>query len=282
MTAEATGSTNTRATHRPGLTGVLRSSLRLFRCALVLGALWVEFRGTRDHTPAANARRMQRTSRRLLRIANIPVTVDGEMPEHGLIVSNHLSYLDVLVLGSQVPSIFVSKEEVRGWPFVGGLIAGIGTIFLKRESIRAAAEVNRTIAQTLKVGLPVVFFPEGTTNDEPELLPFQPALFDSSVKSRQPIRPVALRYTINGGDAGVHEDVCYLGDTVFGPHLVKLLRLNSVAAHLVIAKATIAAENRGEAAEQSREVVTALLNRMHGRTAPMSDRAASMEEAALS
>ncbi len=248
---------------RSGPLGVMRGAWRLLRIAAVLGRAWIHFRSTRERSLFANAEQMRFSSERMLRVAKIPVTVQGPIPAEGLIVSNHLGYLDVMVLGSLVRSAFVSKEEVRSWPFVGGLVAAIGTIFLKRESIRAAAEVNRVVAKTMRDGLPVVFFPEGTTTGGNELLPFQPALFDGAVKAHQPIHPVAIRYTLNGSDQGVRDNVCYWGDRVFGPHLLRLMLLNGIAAQVIFAEAPVEAASRGEAAERSHQVVGKLLERLH-------------------
>ena len=263
-----------------GLPGLLRGAWRALYAGAVLCRTWLEFRFARDRSPRANALRMQQTSRRLLRVGRIPVTVQGTLPTGGLIVSNHLGYLDILVIGSLVPAVFVSKEEVRGWPMIGTLTASAGTIYLKRESIRAAAEVNRAVAQTFKDGLPVVFFPEGTTTGGTELLPFQPALFDSAVKSHQRIQPVALRYTLNGGDEGVRNHVCYWGDIVFGKHLLRLLRLKGIAAHVRVADAPVEAKSRGEAAEKSHEVVAGLLQELHVGRQIASGTAAVAEQAA--
>ncbi len=248
---------------RSGPLGVVRGAWRLLRIAAVLGRAWIHFRSARERSLFADAEQMRLSSERMLRVAKIPVTVQGPIPAEGLIVSNHLGYLDVMVLGSLVRSAFVSKDEVQSWPFIGGLVASTGTIFLKRESIRAAAEVNRLVAKTLREGLPVVFFPEGTTTGGGDLLPFQPALFDGAVKARQPIHPVAIRYTLNGGDEGVRDNVCYWGETVFGPHLVRLLRWNGIAAQVIFAEAPVEAASRGEAAERSHQVVGRLLERLH-------------------
>lgn len=104
-------------------------------------------------------------SREFLRLINCHVRVFGSVPWHGLIVCNHLGYLDILVILSQCPAAFIWKNEVRCWPFFGLLASMAGTIFVNRERRTAVPGSLKSVARFLKAGLLVVLFPEGTSSD---------------------------------------------------------------------------------------------------------------------
>ncbi len=89
-------------------------------------------RGAPPALALARARCLQRHSRRILRVLGVEVSAGGRVPASGLLVSNHLSYLDVLVLSTITPAVFVAKSEVRGWPVFGWLARRAGTLFIER------------------------------------------------------------------------------------------------------------------------------------------------------
>ena len=101
------------------------------------------------------------------------VSASGPLPASGLIVSNHLSYLDILFYASLMPCIFVSKSEVLSWPLFGILARCGGTIFVERSRAHGVDEPARRIAAALTLGIPVVLFPEGTSTDGRTVLPFR-------------------------------------------------------------------------------------------------------------
>jgi 1-acyl-sn-glycerol-3-phosphate acyltransferase len=165
-----------------------------------------------------------------------------------------------VVLGAVWAAVFVAKAEVRKWPLVGWLTAGGGTVYLQRENVRAAVEVNRALTAALQQGLPIVVFPEGTTTGATDPLPFHPALFDPALRSKTPVWPAALAYTINGHSEHVAERVCYWGDMTFVPHLVGLMRQRNIRAVLRVADAPVAATARNEAAVMAHDAVQTMLH----------------------
>lgn len=221
-------------------------------------AAWVHGCVVRPRTLAERGAWRGMWAGRILRSLGITMVVEGRPPASGLVVSNHMSYVDVLTLGSVLPAIFVSKSEVRGWPLVGPLITTGGTIFLERGKARAAAEANRAVAKTLAEDVPVVIFPEGTTTAGDRVLPFHGALFDSAVRQAVDIWPASVSYSFaDGKDAA--GTVAYFGDDTLMPHLMRLAGRNNVVAHVRFAAEPVAAVDRAAAAQASRTEVISLL-----------------------
>jgi len=165
-------------------------------------------------SPATRLALGQHWSRRLLAILGVRLQADpGAVAPRGLVVANHVSWLDVMVLRALSPAAFVAKDELRRWPALGWLFARGGALYLKRGSPRAAWRLNRVIAATLASGGPVVIFPEGTTSDGTRLLRFYPALFQPAVDGVRPVQPIALAYEDGAGAPSAA--AAYTGDTGF-------------------------------------------------------------------
>jgi 1-acyl-sn-glycerol-3-phosphate acyltransferase len=147
----------------------------------------------------------------------------------GLIVSNHLTYLDILVYGAARPFLFVAKSEVRRWPLLGTLASLGGTIFVDRGRSLQVADATLEIEQALRAGIPVLLFPEGTSSDGSSVLPFRSPLFDPAIRSGASVTAAAIRYHA----AGTTEDqVAYWGDMVFLPHLFRTLCVRGLTAEI--------------------------------------------------
>src|SRR5580700_10406297 len=144
----------------------------------------------------------------------------------GLTVSNHLTYLDILVYGAARPFLFVAKSEVRRWPLLGILACLGGTIFVDRGRSLQVAEASRQIEQGLRDGIPVLLFPEGTSSDGSSVLPFRPPLFDPAIRAGACVTAAAIRYH---ADDAAEEEVTYWGDMVFLPHLFRTLSVRGLA-----------------------------------------------------
>jgi 1-acyl-sn-glycerol-3-phosphate acyltransferase len=174
---------------------------------------------------------MQWMSRRFLALLHCEVKVVGKVPKSGLIACNHLGYVDILVIGSVSPAVFVAKSDVREWPIFGWLASRAGTIFVSRNAPAQVASQLREMQQPLKEGRPVVLFPEGTSSDGSTVLPLRSSLFESVIATGSPITPAAIGYDL-GGQGSVGAEVAYWGDHVLLPHLINLLSKESFVAHL--------------------------------------------------
>ena len=164
---------------------------------------------------------VQASAKGILASLGIQYQIEGLPPTHGLVVSNHLSYLDILILSAAMPCAFVAKMEIGGWPFFGKAARVGGTIFLDRSSMSSAMSVADQMVDRLKLPIPVLLFPEGTSTDGSQVLPFHPRLIDPATSNGVEITAAAVRYVIEGG---VEErELCWFGDTEFLPHLMKAL-----------------------------------------------------------
>jgi lyso-ornithine lipid O-acyltransferase len=177
--------------------------------------------------------------RRIVRALGIDCNVSGALPESGAVVCNHLSYLDILLFSSVRPFVMVAKTEVRGWPLLGWLTARAGTVYVRRGGGPATYRgVNAAMAEAYASGLPVLFFPEGTTTDgafpEGGVMPFRRGLFHSVLNDGVALRVAGLRYSLTEENVGasVGKDICWWGEMEFLPHLFRLLGLRGVRAEI--------------------------------------------------
>jgi len=161
----------------------------------------------------------------VLRRLSISLTTEGPLPVSGLIVSNHLTYFDILLHAATGPRLFVSKAEVRGWPLFGWLARCGGTIFVVRGSRSAATEAAMGVEYALRSGLTVVLFPEGTSTDGTTLLPFHSFLFEPAVEAESPVTASAVSYEADGCE---ERNLCYHGDMHFVSNLAEVLENKGV------------------------------------------------------
>ena len=168
----------------------------------------------------ARALWLQQACRRVLRILNVEIKTRGPIPLKGLLVCNHLSYLDILVISTVTPAIFISKSEVKRWPVFGWFAALSGTLFVDRTKRTDVARLNDEVAQVLEGGGLVVLFPEGTSSDGTNVLPFKSSLLEPATRRNHPLSVAFLNYSLPDGNVG--EDVCYWGDMTLVPHLLNL------------------------------------------------------------
>jgi 1-acyl-sn-glycerol-3-phosphate acyltransferase len=138
-----------------------------------------------------------------------------------LLVCNHLSYLDILVLASLTPALFVSKYEVRHWPLLGWFARMSGTIFVQRERRSDVGRITRQIQDVMRAGHLIVLFPEGTSTNGREILPFKSSLLEPATGADHELFAGCIAYAISEGS--VEDDVCYWGDMTFLPHAVNVL-----------------------------------------------------------
>ena len=159
---------------------------------------------------------------RLCRAIGVRVRVSGRVAGGCLLVANHVSWLDVPVLGSQAEMGFLSKAEVRRWPLVGWMSAIADTLFIERGA-NQVGRVGAQIASGLALGRTLVIFPEGTTSDGREVRRFHPRLFAVVQRPGLQIQPVALGYR-SGADQAPDSSVAYVGDDTLVANLWRVIR----------------------------------------------------------
>lgn len=186
----------------------------------------------------------------------IEITAEGAFPSHGLLVANHLSYLDILVFSALSPCVFVSKKEVRSWPLFGLMAEMAGTVFVDRARSSDTHRANSEMTEALSEGSVVVLFPEGTSSDGSTVLPFRPALFEAAVRAGTDVSAACISYEVEEGSAS--NDVCYWGSMTFFPHLLRLLSKKKIRARVRFSADIKRFEDRKLAAQATRETVASL------------------------
>lgn len=190
-------------------------------------------------TPDARLARVRWWAARTLHCLGLELQVRGQFkPGAKLIVANHVSWLDIMVVHAVCPEArFVSKAEVQAWPLLSRLIDSARTLYIRRESRRDALRVVHDMAAALKAGDTVAVFPEGTTGTGPDLLPFHANLLQAAIATGTAIQPLALRYADR--EHRFSPAACWVGETTLLGSLWALARADGLVIHLdVIAPQT--------------------------------------------
>ncbi len=203
----------------------------LLMAGVALSAPW---RGRKPRKgPGLRTWMFQRWSRGVLVLLGVRLETHGTPPRAPFVlVSNHLSYLDVLVLASRVPCVFVAQADVAGWPAIGRLCRAADTVFIDRGNKRDIPRVMHRIRGILTGGRGVVLFPEGTTSAGADVGPFRPSLLETAAAADLPVSYAALSYRTPRGSVPAHLAVCWWGDMPFGGHFLELLGLPEIRATL--------------------------------------------------
>ncbi|HEX4020454.1 MAG TPA: lysophospholipid acyltransferase family protein [Acidobacteriaceae bacterium] len=218
--------------------------------------LWRRWRAQAPLTRSQRVAWMQVWVRWVLRVFGVTYTLAGPVPAEGLLVSNHLGYLDIMVLAAAHPSVFVSKIEVRRWPLFGWLAQCGGTIFVQRRTRDDLPAVTTAMAEVLQQGQTVVLFPEGTSSNGEKILPFHAALFEAAVQAKVPVMPAYLRYNTPQGLPEPH--AYYWGDAILLPHIAQLLGTKRICAEVVFSAESRVFTDRHAAATWARGVIEEL------------------------
>lgn len=207
---------------------------------------------------AERSRRSGRWARRVLRVLAIRCELQGRFASGPvLVVANHVSWLDVIVLLALAPQLrFVAKSDVQRWPLVGPLAAGAGTLFIERGSARAAHAMVATLAARLQAGDGIAVFPEGTTSTGETVGLLAPALFEAACRAGCAVQPVALRHD-DGADG---RSAAYVDDDGFVASLWRLCRARGVVCrvHVLPAEDARGAERRALAGRVQRRLQAGL------------------------
>ena len=174
----------------------------------------------------------------LLWLLSVEVEIVGEMEQSkksNLFISNHLSYLDIPILGSNFPLRFVAKSEVESWPLIGFLAKQSGSIFIKRNKTDSFNQKNKVL-NVLSCRDKVLIFPEGTTSDGNRVLKFKSSSFSSVEKKNFTVQPIVIVYSDLNGipiNRWLRPMIAWYGDMNLKPHLSKLVGLISIKAKLI-------------------------------------------------
>jgi 1-acyl-sn-glycerol-3-phosphate acyltransferase len=212
---------------------LIRALWRLLRVVVhVLHGLGIVLLRWRSLDAAARLQRIQWWAAGLLRVLGIELRNKGTpRPGGTLLVANHISWLDIVAIHACCPQArFVSKSEVRHWPVIGKLVDAAGTLYLERERRRDAVRVVHHAAEALQRGDTVAVFPEGTTGDGRELLPFHANLLQAAIVGGTPLQPVALRFS--DAKHAISPAAAYVGDTSLLQSLWWIARAEGLTVHV--------------------------------------------------
>ena len=202
-------------------------------------------------------------ARALCRLLGVRVKLEGRTPTLPcLLVTNHLSYLDILVIARVLPARFVAKREIESWLLVGSMCRAVDTIFVDRSSRRDTVRVGREMAEGLEAGDAIVLFPEGTSYAGHRVGSFKAALLAPAAEALLPVRYGAIRYTTPASEKPAYLSVSWWGNTPFGPHALELLRLSRIDAVLYFGADSHSNADRKELAQRLHTAVSDLFQPM--------------------
>lgn len=246
------------------LSSFVRSMLRMAKLGGVLLYACGQLLVGRPSTRFDRALWLHRLCRRSLTTFGVEVLTTGRLPERGILISNHLSYVDIIVFASMGPCVFVSKSEVASWPVLGWMTTMAGTVYVERGRRGSAKVAGSGMRAAAEAGLPVVLFPEGTTSNGDAILKFHSGLLAEAVADAQPVSAAYLQYSLteNNGESAANNDVAFWGETPMLPHIFRFLALRGVRAKVHIAAApirfTAEATSRKQVAVEARRAVCLL------------------------
>jgi 1-acyl-sn-glycerol-3-phosphate acyltransferase len=165
-----------------------------------------------------------------------------------LAAANHLSYLDILVIGSLWPGVFVAKHEIAGWPLFGFAARAGGTIFIDRGSPREVVAAGREIRDRLDHGLAVTLFAEGRITSGERVLPFLASLLAPAARGRVPCHGVCLYYATDDPTIDPATQVCWPQDVPLIPHILRIAGLRDLRATVHVQESPVVDDDRKELA----------------------------------
>ena len=197
-------------------------------------------------------------SRAAARIVGMHIEVkNGPLHSPCFIVGNHLSYLDIVLLATQLDAVFVAKQEMANWPVFGTLARFVDTIFVDRTHRLGTQRVNRQIQTALEAGQSVILFPEGWVSRGESVMPFHSSLLEPAIQLQMPIHYFTLRYEASADCPPAAEAICWDSETSLYPHLYELMKLPGFHARLTFGPEPLVANNRKELAQKLHDAVSA-------------------------
>ncbi|HKZ02753.1 MAG TPA: lysophospholipid acyltransferase family protein [Pyrinomonadaceae bacterium] len=191
------------------------------------------------------ARNFRGWARTAARVVSLQINASNAPPVSPfLLVANHLTYVDIVVLESQVDCAFIAKKEVASWPILGFICRSLSTIFINRGQKRDILQAMAKAEQTLDKGLGVVLFAEGTSSKGTTVAPFKPSLLEFAARGRIPVHYATISYSVPPDESGAEQSVCWWNDMAFHKHIFRLLQLRRFEATVTFGPRPIQAEDR--------------------------------------
>jgi 1-acyl-sn-glycerol-3-phosphate acyltransferase len=206
----------------------LKAAFRLLRAVLhLLRGYWIIRTQFGSITQKQRETHVQQWSAQLLAVLGIQLKVVGSPIQNGLLVANHISWLDNVAVHAAHFCRFVAKSDIKDWPVIGYLTDQSGMLFVERTSRRDSHRVVQTVAQQLRAGDCVAVFPEGTTSDGSALLPFHANMIQSAIDANSHIQPLAIRY-LDSASGQQSFAPCFVGDDTLFRSVWRTLNADSI------------------------------------------------------
>jgi 1-acyl-sn-glycerol-3-phosphate acyltransferase len=197
----------------------------------VLMGMWTIYVRFPQLSPDQREMRVQAWALQFLALWGVHLRVLGQPVVNGptLMVANHISWLDILVIHAARHCRFVSKSDIRDWPLVGMLATGAGTLYIERTSRKDALRMVKDMADAMGNGDVVAVFPEGTTSDGREMLPFHANLIQAAILADAPVQPMSIKFT-DAQTGALSFAPCYIGDDTLIGSMWRTLKSNRIEA----------------------------------------------------
>lgn len=233
-------------------TRIVRFALHFVR-GLIIAAFLFPLQSTERRK-----REIEHWSLALLDRLNVRLFLHGMPPQYGgralMVVSNHVSWLDIFAVNAIVPSRFVAKSEVRAWPLAGWLAARTGTLFIDRARRHDTARINHAVSAALIEGDVFAVFPEGTTTDGSTVLKFHASLLEPALEADAAVQPVALWYERTDGT--LCTEASYSGGKSMWDTLMGITSQHEVRVHVCFLQPILpASRHRRDIAREAREAI---------------------------
>lgn len=218
--------------------------------------LWGRLRGRRGASFPWRATVFRTWARVVGRLIRMRVEVEGTPPRPPFVlVANHLGYVDVVMLATQLRAVFVARADVNGWPVIGNICRAVNTLFIDRGNKRDIPRVMQRMEEILDSGVGVVIFPEGTSTRGEKVLRFLPSLLEIAARSTREVSYASLSYRTPPVSPPAHLSVCWWGDMAFTPHVLGLLELKGFRGKIGFGEEPIAETDRKVLATRLHEAV---------------------------
>lgn len=242
----------------------LRSILRLLRLThcILLTAICIPIIFSPFAQKIPQRRKLaSRLYRNCYRVLNVKVIITGNpTTKPSLWVCNHISWLDILLLGGNHTVDFIAKSEVGEWPVIGRVVKKAGTLLIDRDNKFQAYRALSKLQRRIQSGTPVLVFPEGTTTEGNTTLPFKPMFYQAAIRENTLIQPISLQYFDEHGE--ISTAVPFIGDDDFSLSLKRILGESSITAHLNFLPPILATDyHRKALAHTNRADIEALIQR---------------------
>lgn len=193
----------------------------------------------------------------LLIILNVKILNQTSLINHFknnyfLIFSNHISWLDIIVYNSLHPMVFIAKDDVKKWPFIGFLASQTNTIFINREKPSDVKNITNLINSDFLNSKHVCIFPEGSSTDGARLLRLKSNLFQIAINSKKNILPMCIRYFKNNKFTSAP---AYYGDITFIDSIINILKMDGIHTEVSIFEEITPNKERKELANETYEII---------------------------